>query len=57
MNLNAPSQVLFIISLILAVLGLIGYFAPAIPLLAAYSFWWVLAGYVVLAAGCLFKSA
>jgi hypothetical protein len=57
MTLNAPSQVLFVISLILAILGLIGYFVPAIAILAAYTFWWVLAGYVVLAAGCLFKGA
>jgi hypothetical protein len=54
MQLSAPTQVVFIISLILAVLALIGYFV-AIPFLTAYAFWIAIIAYVVLAAGCLMK--
>ena len=54
MRLNAPTQVVFIISLILAVLALIGHFI-AIPFLTAYAFWIAIIAYVVLAAGNLLK--
>jgi len=54
MNLSAPTQVVFIISLILAVLALIGYFVN-IPIVTQYQFWVAIAGYVVLAAGCMMK--
>jgi hypothetical protein len=54
MQLNAPTQVVFIISLILAVLALIGYFV-AIPFVTAYAFWLAIIGYIVLAAGCVMK--
>lgn len=49
MNLNAPKQVTFIVAAVLAVLGLIGYigFTP----LTGVSFWLVLVGFLVLAAG------
>lgn len=55
MRLNAPTQVIFIISLILAVLALIGQFVPTVPYVAAYKFWLAIAAYVVLAAGCVLK--
>jgi len=54
MQLSAPTQVVFIISLILAVLALIGYFVN-IPIVTQYQFWIAIAGYVVLAAGCMMK--
>ena len=54
MRLNAPTQVVFIVSLILAVLALIGYFI-AIPFLTAYAFWLAIVAYLVLAAGCVMK--
>ena len=54
MQLSAPTQVVFIISLILAVLALIGYFVN-IPIVTQYQFWVAIAGYVVLAAGCMMK--
>jgi hypothetical protein len=54
MNLNAPTQLVFIISLIIAVLALIGYFVN-IPYVTQYQFWFAIVGYVVLAAGCVFK--
>ena len=55
MNLSAPTQVIFIISLILAVCAIIGNFAPQLPFIGVYEFWVAIAGYVVLAAGCLMK--
>ncbi|HLL27959.1 MAG TPA: hypothetical protein VKT73_09990 [Xanthobacteraceae bacterium] len=55
MRLNAPTQMVFLISLALAVLALIGYFASGIPYLHAYDFWLAIAGYVVLAAACIMK--
>jgi len=54
MNLNAPTQVVFIISLIIAVLALIGHFV-SIPFISEYRFWLAIIGYVVLAAGCVLK--
>lgn len=52
MNLSAPTQVVFLISLVLAVIGLLPLIGiTAIP----YASWGLLAGYVVLAIGCLFK--
>jgi hypothetical protein len=54
MNLNAPTQVVFVISLIIAVLALIGYFVQ-IPFVTQYQFWVAIVAYVVLAAGCMMK--
>ena len=54
MNLNAPTQVVFIISLIIAVLALIGHFV-AVPFVSEYKFWFAIVGYVVLAAACVLK--
>ncbi len=54
MNLSAPTMVVFIISLVVAVLGMLAGFGilsiipiPAVSLLSI--------GYIILAAGCLFK--
>ncbi|WP_195162752.1 hypothetical protein [Mesorhizobium sp. NBSH29] len=53
MKLNAPKQIIFIISLVIAVIGLLaGLGVLAIPLAA---FWIMAIAYVVLAAGCLMK--
>ncbi|HEY8268063.1 MAG TPA: hypothetical protein VIG34_05325 [Xanthobacteraceae bacterium] len=54
MKLSAPTQVVFIISLILALLALIGHYVN-IPIVTQYQFWFAIAGYVVLAAGCMMK--
>jgi len=54
MKLSAPTQAMFLIALVLAVLGVIGKLA-VVAVLSMYAFWLVLAGFVVLAAGCLFK--
>lgn len=55
LKLSAPTQMMFSVSLILAVLGLIGLFVPAVPLVGPYYFWFMTAGYVALAAGCTMK--
>ena len=55
MRLNAPTQMVFLISLVLAVLAVIGYFVPSIPYLHTYEFWLAIAAYVVLAAACVMK--
>ena len=54
MNLSAPTQVVFLISLIIAVLAIVGVFV-AIPFISQYAFWVAVIAYVVLAAGCVMK--
>lgn len=54
MTLNAPTQIVFLISLVLAILAVVGLFV-AIPVVTMYSFWIMTAAYVVLAAGCVLK--
>lgn len=55
MQLNAPTQIVFLISLGIAVLALIAHFV-LIPHLTAYQFWVALAAYVVLAVACVMKN-
>jgi hypothetical protein len=52
MTLSPPKKVVFYISVLLAVVGLIGFFMPAIE---PYSFWILLVGYVLLALGNVLK--
>ena len=54
MRLNAPTQMVFLISLALAVLALVGHFV-FIPYVSAYQFWVAIAGYALLAAACVLK--
>ena len=54
MKLTPPKILTFWISVLLAVLGLIGSFV-SIPFVSGAAFWFVLVGYVVLAAGLLLK--
>ncbi len=56
MNLSAPTFIVFIVSLIVAVVGLVAGLG-VIPAFATYAFWLVVAAYVILAAACLFKGA
>jgi len=56
LNLSAPTTVIFLISLVIALIGLLASFA-IIPSLPISSFWIMTVGYVVLAIGCLFKDA
>lgn len=54
MRLTPPKKSTFWISVILAVLGLIGKFV-AIPFVTANAFWFVIVGFVILALGLLLK--
>jgi uncharacterized membrane protein YwaF len=56
-HLGAPTQVFFLISLALVVLSIISLFVINIPVISMYGFWVAVAGYAVLAAGCLMKGA
>ena len=47
MKLNPPTKVAFWISVVLALLGLLGSFV-SIPVVSAYAFWFLVIGYVVL---------
>lgn len=48
MKLSPPKQVTFYVSVILAVLGVLGRFV-ALPIVSAYSFWILLVAFVLLA--------
>jgi len=54
MNLTPPTTVVFIVSLILAALAVIGKFA-VIPFITENGFWVAIVAYVVLAVGNLFR--
>ncbi len=54
MKLSAPTQVSFIIAVVLAVAALLGMLV-AIPFVSANAFWVLLAGFVVLALGAMLK--
>jgi hypothetical protein len=54
MNLSPPTTIVFIVSVILALLAVIGKFA-AIPFFTENGFWVAIVAYVVLAAGNLFR--
>jgi len=55
MNLSAPTNVIFLISLVLAILGILPLLGVMLPVVGAYATWLLVGGYVVLAAGCLLK--
>jgi hypothetical protein len=54
MQLTPPTTVVFIISVILAALAIIGKFA-AIPFFTEHGFWVAIIAYVILAIGNLFR--
>jgi len=56
LKLSAPTQLFFIIALVLAILALLGSFA-VLPAVAGYSFWLAFAAWAVLALGSLMKGA
>jgi hypothetical protein len=55
MKLNPPKKLTFWLSVVLAVIGLIGVIFTSIPFVSAAAFWFVLVGYAVLVAGLLIK--
>jgi len=54
MKLSAPTQLFFIIALVLAILALLGSFA-VLPAITGHSFWLAFAAWGVLAIGSLMK--
>jgi hypothetical protein len=52
--LNAPKQIVFLVSLILVAAAVMGTLV-AIPFVSAYAFWIAVLGYVLLAAGTALK--
>jgi hypothetical protein len=48
LHLSPPKNITWWIALILAVLGVIGYFAKSVPFLSDYCFWFVLVSAVLL---------
>jgi hypothetical protein len=54
MNLSAPTTAVFVISLILAVLAVLGFFVQ-IPLISPNGFWVAIIAYIVLMVGNLAK--
>lgn len=60
MKLSAPNALIFILSLVLVVVGLIGKLQPDLlaalpPQVVANYFWFVVGGFGVLTVGVLFK--
>jgi hypothetical protein len=53
-KLNAPTQVMFLVSLVIVLLAVIGLFIN-IPVISVYAFWIAVIGYGVLVAGCTMK--
>lgn len=56
MNLSAPTKIVFIVSLVLAVIGILPLLGIAIPAVSFSTAWILVAAYVVLAAGVLLKN-
>ena len=54
MNLSAPTMIVFLISLVVAVLGLLAGLA-VLTVLPISAFWLMAIGYAILALGCLLK--
>ena len=54
MRLSAPKKIVFWISVILVLIGLLGVLV-AIPFVSDYALWFVLVGYLLLAAGTVLK--
>lgn len=53
-NLNAPSRVVFLISLALAIVALLGALV-VIPVITQYAFWLAIFAYVVLTLGVIMR--
>ena len=53
MELGAPTRIVFILSIIVAILSLLPVFGIFVPLIGAYSYWLMAAAFGVLVAGNL----
>jgi hypothetical protein len=56
MRLNAPTQTLWLISLILGGLGILAYLIR-MPPLSQYSFWMLAIGFIVLVIATMYRNA
>jgi len=56
MTLSAPTQMMFIIAVVIAIIAIIGYFV-SIPFVSAYAFWILVLAFVILAGACLMRGA
>ncbi len=54
MKLSAPTQLFFIIALVVTILGILGKLG-VVAAIAPYAFWFAVAGWAVLAVGSLMK--
>jgi hypothetical protein len=54
MNLSPPTTVVFVISLILAALAIVGHFVP-LPIMSEHGFWMAVIAYIVLVVGNVAK--
>jgi len=54
MRLNAPKKMTWTVAVILGAVGLLGYFVP-LSFLTLYAFWFVFAGFALLALGSFLK--
>ena len=53
-NLGAPTQAVFLISLAIVLIAIIGLFVN-IPFVSMYAFWVAVIGYAVLALACVMR--
>ena len=56
MKLSAPTQLLFIVSVVLAILSLVGHF-QTIDFITPNAYWLMLIAWIVLTVACLFRRA
>ncbi|HUU66042.1 MAG TPA: hypothetical protein VMW57_02015 [Methyloceanibacter sp.] len=54
MSLSPPTTVVFVISIILALLAIIGNYV-AIPFITEHGFWVAIVAYIILACGNIFR--
>ena len=54
MKLSAPKQIVFLISLVIAIIGVLMALG-VLPMIPLASVWVVVIAYIILAAGCLLK--
>ena len=55
MNLSPPTTVVFVVSLILWVLAIIGTLVPTVPFVSDNAFWVAAIAYFILALGNVFR--
>ncbi|MBL8594032.1 MAG: hypothetical protein JNK01_15210 [Devosia sp.] len=56
MTLNAPSQTMFIVAVVIAIIALLGAIV-SIPFVSTYAFWILIVAFLVLAGAVMMKGA